>query len=138
MMKKKKKKKKKRKRKKKRKKKVKPKKAKSEEDSDSDESSSSEEKKKKKKKLPSDPEKIKAAIKKLDESLEAWKIKKTEKDELKTVALGTSKINYIDPRITVAWCKRMDVPVEKLFSKSLLSKFPWAMKVKKDYKFGNK
>jgi len=92
--------------------------------------------KKKKKKLPTDPEKIKATIKKLDESLDAWKIKKTEKDELKTVALGTSKINYIDPRITVAWCKRMDVPVEKLFSKSLLSKFPWAMKIKKTYKFG--
>ena len=25
------------------------------------------------------------------------------KEELKTVALGTSKINYLDPRITVAW-----------------------------------
>lgn len=26
------------------------------------------------------------------------------KEDLKTVALGTSKINYLDPRITVAWC----------------------------------
>ena len=25
------------------------------------------------------------------------------KEDLKTVALGTSKINYLDPRITVAW-----------------------------------
>ncbi len=31
------------------------------------------------------------------------------KDELKTVALGTSKINYLDPRITVAWCKLHEV-----------------------------
>ena len=33
-----------------------------------------------------------------------------------------SKINYLDPRITVAWCKAYDVPVEKLFSKTLLNK----------------
>ncbi|GAB5356758.1 hypothetical protein AAMO2058_000316300 [Amorphochlora amoebiformis] len=31
------------------------------------------------------------------------------KDENKQVALGTSKINYMDPRITVAWCKRKNV-----------------------------
>lgn len=36
------------------------------------------------------------------------------KEELKTVALGTSKINYLDPRITVAWCKRNEVPIEKV------------------------
>ena len=36
------------------------------------------------------------------------------KDELKTVALGTSKINYMDPRITIAWCKKHDVPIEKV------------------------
>lgn len=47
------------------------------------------------------------------------KIEKIERDkeikeELKTVALGTSKINYLDPRITVAWCKRHEVPIEKV------------------------
>ena len=31
------------------------------------------------------------------------------KEDLKTVALGTSKINYLDPRITVAWCKLHEV-----------------------------
>ena len=31
------------------------------------------------------------------------------KDETKNVSLGTSKINYNDPRITVAWCKRHEV-----------------------------
>ena len=31
------------------------------------------------------------------------------KDETKCVSLGTSKINYNDPRITVAWCKRHEV-----------------------------
>lgn len=47
------------------------------------------------------------------------KIEKMERDmqtkeDLKTVALGTSKINYLDPRITVAWCKRHEVPIEKV------------------------
>jgi len=27
----------------------------------------------------------------------------TDKDENKATALGTSKINYLDPRISVAW-----------------------------------
>lgn len=48
------------------------------------------------------------------------KIEKMERDmqtkeDMKTVALGTSKINYMDPRITVAWCKRHDVPIEKVY-----------------------
>lgn len=43
------------------------------------------------------------------------------------MALSTSKVNYMDPRITVAWCKRLSVPIEKVFNKSLLDKFPWSM-----------
>ncbi len=57
------------------------------------------------------------------------------KDDLKTVALGTSKINYLDPRITVAWCKRNEVPMEKIFNKTLITKFFWAMDVAPDFKF---
>lgn len=57
------------------------------------------------------------------------------KEDLKTVALGTSKINYLDPRITVAWCKRNEVPMEKVFNKSLLSKFLWAMDVEPEFRF---
>lgn len=41
------------------------------------------------------------------------------KEDLKTVALGTSKINYMDPRITVAWCKRHEVPIEKVVIQNL-------------------
>lgn len=33
----------------------------------------------------------------------------------KSVALGTSRINYMDPRITISWCKTKDVPIEKIF-----------------------
>jgi DNA topoisomerase I len=62
-------------------------------------------------------------------------VTKDSREELKTVALGTSKINYLDPRITVAWCKRMDVPLERFFNKSLLGKFKWAMDVEPEFRF---
>jgi len=68
-------------------------------------------------------------------SIIKWKAKKTEKDENKAVSLTTSKINYIDPRISVAWAKKNDVPIEKIFSKKLRQKFPWAMDVDDDWKF---
>jgi hypothetical protein len=66
-------------------------------------------KKKAKKSLPSDPARIKKAIEKLDERIKNRKVEIEQKDELKTIALGTSKINYMDPRITAAWCKKHDV-----------------------------
>lgn len=57
------------------------------------------------------------------------------KQQSRTVALGTSKINYMDPRITVAWCKKMDMPIEKVFNKSLCKKFPWAMETEPSWRF---
>jgi DNA topoisomerase I len=59
----------------------------------------------------------------------------TVKDDLKTVALGTSKINYLDPRITVAWCKKHDVPIERMFAAALLVKFAWAMPTPSTFSF---
>ena len=41
------------------------------------------------------------------------------KEEMKEVALGTSKLNYLDPRITVQWCKTHKVPLEKVTELSL-------------------
>lgn len=43
------------------------------------------------------------------------------KDQSKDVALGTAKINYMDPRITVAWCKAKEVPLEAVFNKASLA-----------------
>jgi len=85
--------------------------------------------------IPEDHDKIKKAITKVNGQLIKWKAKKTEKDENKAVSLTTSKINYIDPRISVAWAKRYDVPIEKIFSKTLREKFPWAMDVDDDWMF---
>jgi len=52
----------------------------------------------------------------LEGKIEKMEMDKKIKEDLKTVALGTSKINYLDPRITVAWCKRHEVPIEKVCS----------------------
>ena len=57
------------------------------------------------------------------------------KEELKTVSLGTSKINYLDPRITLSWCKRHEVPPPTVFTKALIDKFHWAMDCDMDFKF---
>lgn len=74
-----------------------------------------------------DVEKILTQIKKMDDRISAFKVSLEDRESNKTVALGTSKINYIDPRLTVAWAKKHDVPLERLFSKTLLTKFPWAV-----------
>ncbi|XP_026408122.1 DNA topoisomerase 1 beta [Papaver somniferum] len=58
-----------------------------------------------------------------------------KKEELKNVALGTSKTNYLDPRISVAWCKRHEVPIEKIYQRTLLAKFAWAMDVDPGFRF---
>ena len=58
--------------------------------------------------------------------LDKLKLDMRNKDENKTVALGTSKINYMDPRISVAWCKKVELPIERVFQSSLRDKFPWA------------
>ncbi|KAF7321369.1 DNA topoisomerase I [Mycena kentingensis (nom. inval.)] len=80
-------------------------------------------------------DKIIESIDKLTQKIKDSKLQIVDKSEGKEVALGTSKINYLDPRITAAWCKIHDVPVEKLFSKTLIVKFPWAMEVTQDWKF---
>merc|ERR1712004_898539 len=64
------------------------------------------------------------AIKKAEEKLE---IQKTDKHENKTIALGTSKLNYLDPRISVQWCKTHEVPIEKVYTKTHREKFRWAI-----------
>lgn len=57
------------------------------------------------------------------------------KEANKTVSLGTSKVNYMDPRITVAWCKKVDLAIEKVFPKTIRTKFPWAMHFPSSYVF---
>ncbi|XP_061353179.1 DNA topoisomerase 1 alpha-like [Gastrolobium bilobum] len=81
------------------------------------------------------PEALEKKMSQTNAKIEKMQRDMRTKEDLKTVALGTSKINYLDPRITVAWCKRHEVPIEKIFNKSLLAKFGWAMDVDPDFRF---
>ncbi|XP_077595957.1 DNA topoisomerase I, mitochondrial [Stigmatopora nigra] len=68
-----------------------------------------------------------AAVKRCMDGLLKLEVQATDKEENKKIALGTSKLNYLDPRISIAWCKRMGVPIEKIFNKSQRDKFAWAI-----------
>ncbi|GAA5826565.1 hypothetical protein JCM11251_002432 [Rhodosporidiobolus azoricus] len=72
-------------------------------------------------------------LRKMDDRIAVQKTNALDKDEGKEISLGTSKINYIDPRISVAWCKANDVPLNKVFTKTLLEKFTWAQHVEGDF-----
>jgi len=76
-----------------------------------------------------------AKIEKQEEKIAKKELQRTLKSATATVALGTSKINYMDPRVTVAWCKKVDLPLERVFNASLILKFPWAMEVPSTWKF---
>ena len=54
---------------------------------------------------------------------------------MKNVSLGTSKVNYIDPRITISFMKRHNIDINKLFTKALQEKFNWALEVDENYIF---
>ncbi|XP_057262648.1 DNA topoisomerase I, mitochondrial isoform X1 [Pezoporus wallicus] len=48
-------------------------------------------------------EKKKKKLKQLEEQLAKLNVQATDKEENKQIALGTSKLNYLDPRISIAW-----------------------------------
>ena len=72
---------------------------------------------------------------KIEAKIKLLKIKMKTKSKMKNVSLGTSKTNYIDPRIIFAFMKKFEIPVEKLFTKTLEDRFDWASSVDKDYRF---
>ncbi len=88
-----------------------------------------------KKVFPQTKEKAEILLKNLEEKVKKKSLKLKDRESNKQVALGTSKLNYMDPRITVSWCKKNEVNIEKLFSKSTRDKFPWAMYTGSDYNF---
>ncbi|XP_035900565.1 DNA topoisomerase 1 isoform X2 [Anopheles stephensi] len=76
---------------------------------------------------PSAFEKKNKQLERLKDQLKKLELQETDRDENKTIALGTSKLNYLDPRISVAWCKKFGVPIEKIFNKTQRDKFRWAI-----------
>ncbi|XP_059916707.1 DNA topoisomerase 1-like [Gadus macrocephalus] len=72
-------------------------------------------------------ERKKKAVERCEEQVLKMEVQATDREENKQIALGTSKLNYLDPRISVAWCKNMDVPLDKIYNKSQRDKFAWAI-----------
>jgi DNA topoisomerase-1 len=60
---------------------------------------------------------------------------RAQKVESKNYATSTSRTNYLDPRVTVAWCRRTHTPLNKVFNRSLLLRFPWALETPSDWVF---
>lgn len=71
--------------------------------------------------------KLKTQIEKLDNRILNTSFQLKDKEDNSEVSLGTSKMNYIDPRLTVMFAKKFNVPLEKLFTKTLRDKFNWAV-----------
>lgn len=80
-------------------------------------------------------EQTKEKLKKVEEKIEKEIAKKELKVDLKSLSLTTSKMNYIDPRITIAFFKKNKLPLDKIFSATLMDKFFWAMDISEDWQF---
>lgn len=82
---------------------------------------------KRKKSDGSDVTKERGQLSRLEEQLTKLKCAAQDREENKEIALGTSKLNYLDPRISIGWCKKWDVPIEKVYNKTQRDKFAWAI-----------
>ena len=74
-------------------------------------------------------------VNKINNKIKLLKLKKTSKSASKNVSLGTSKLNYIDPRIVIAFSKKFEINLEKLFSKTEINRFEWAKTTDSSYRF---
>lgn len=74
-------------------------------------------------------DKKKKRLQQLEDQLKKLEVQATDKEENKQIALGTSKLNYLDPRISVAWCKKWEVPIEKIYNRTQRDKFRWAIEM---------
>jgi len=78
-------------------------------------------------KLPANPESTKKKIAQVEAKIEKLEADKTDKGEGAQIQNSTSKINYMDPRITIAFCNKAGLPLNKVFPATLLDKFAWAI-----------
>ncbi|CAN2389397.1 DNA topoisomerase type I activity [Pristimantis euphronides] len=69
----------------------------------------------------------KKAVMRVEEQLLKLEVQATDREENKQIALSTSKLNYLDPRISVSWSKKWDVCLEKIYNKTYRDKFAWAV-----------
>ncbi|GIY35241.1 DNA topoisomerase 1 [Caerostris darwini] len=77
----------------------------------------------------------KRRLSRLEEQLTKLKQQARDKEGNKHIALGTSRLNYLDPRISIAWCKKWDVPIDRIFNPNERSKFEWAETAVPSFKY---
>jgi len=72
-------------------------------------------------------------IARLETQLESLKLKMSLKTDTKGIALGTSKANYSDPRISYSFAKLNNIPINKIYNKSLQEMFKWAEDIDENF-----
>ncbi len=68
-------------------------------------------------------EKREEALERLNKQLRMLERQESKKERDMEIILAKSKLDYLDPRISVAWRKRLDVPIEKVYNKTQREKF---------------
>lgn len=78
-------------------------------------------------------EKLQAQLERQNASIEKAEFNLQKRKETADIALGTSLANYADPKIVASWSNYVDLPIEKIYSKSMAAKFDYAIGTDKDY-----
>lgn len=78
-------------------------------------------------------EKATARVEKCKETVLMKEVNLNLKSATKELALGTSKTAYFSPMVVYSFCKKNNVPVDKIYTKALQNRFSWAADVDEDY-----
>ena len=65
----------------------------------------------------------------VEKKIENAKLRIQQKTDVLAIAITTSLTNYIDPRLVIAWSKSQDVDLSAIYTKTLLTKFEWAVEM---------
>jgi len=71
--------------------------------------------------------KINKGVNAIQKKIDTRKRQIESKSDTLSVAITTSKTNYIDPRILISWGKENELPLTKIYTPVLLKKFSWAV-----------
>ncbi len=66
-------------------------------------------------------------VRKLRERIRELRLRLELEREIRDFNLGTSLNSYIDPRVYASWARKVGYGVERIYPKSLLKKFSWAV-----------
>ena len=78
-------------------------------------------------------DKIVERVNKSEAKIKTLKDKKEFKGISANYALTTSRTNYSTPSLAVGFCKKFGIDIGKIYSKTLLKKFDWALSTPESY-----